>query len=141
MKKLLILVMTAALLCAAGAALAQNQYGGGYGMHGGMMQGYQGNQPQQSEEYQKYYNDTQQLRRKLAQDRAQLNAELMQDNPDPKKVRELNHSMADTRTELQLKAHEYGVQDQCPWCGGGMGPGMGGGMMGGGMGYGMHHGW
>lgn len=136
----LFLLVFVSLMLAAGSALAQQNpgqhMGGGYGMQGGQYYG----TPQQSENYQKFMNETQQLRRQLRQDQAQLNALLMQDNPDPQQLRELNQRIAETQTELQLKANQYDLQGDCPYCGGPMGPGMRRGM-GQGMGQGMHRGW
>lgn len=136
MKMRISLLVFVSLLFIAGSALAQQGHGqhmgGGYGMQGGQYYG----TPQQSENYQKFMNETQQLRRQLRQDQAQLNALLMQDNPDPQQLKQLNQRIAETRTELQLKANQFNLQGECPYCGGPMGPGMGHGM-----GYGMHRGW
>ncbi|EMG38607.1 Heavy-metal resistance [Desulfocurvibacter africanus PCS] len=127
-KGIIALALITVFSLAAGSAMAQPGYGcpwGGYGAQGGMY----GATPQQTESYQKYMAETQQLRSQLMRDEAQLNALLMQEKPDPKQVKELNQRIAETQTQLQLKARDYGIQGQCPWCGGPMmGPGMGRGM-------------
>lgn len=88
--------------------------------------------PEQAEAYEKFMNETNDLRNKLHADHAEMRALMQQQNPDPKQARALAESMAATKDQLRAKATELGVS--APGCGRGYGPGdcpMGGGGKGG----------
>lgn len=97
-------------------------YGGGQG--GGMGYGYHMNQ-QSGPEFEKYLNDTVELRARLAADHVKLRNQMHSANPDTKVIEQLTASITKGRVELAQKAREAGVE-----------PGNGYGQRGQGHGYG-----
>lgn len=83
--------------------------------------------------YKKFLEDTTQIRRSLAVDRAEMQALMAGTNPDPAKVRELAERMTDTREKLAGIAREaninvpmgsgFGPNPNCRGYGRGFGPG------------------
>lgn len=90
----------------------------------------------------KFYNETQDLRKQMVMKHAEERAIMRSDNPDPGKAAKLAGEIFDLRTTIQDKAEAAGVQDLigcdgCQGMGPGMGPHHGGGR---GMGMGMMNG-
>ena len=89
----------------------------------------------------KFYDDTNDLRKQMVMKHAEERAIMRSENPDSDKVAKLAGEIFDLKTTIQAKADAAGVQEVigCGDCQGmGMGPGMGHqGMMGKGMGKGM----
>lgn len=56
-----------------------------------------------------FMQETKQTRTELHQARSELHNLLQQENPDKNRIRELNSKIAELKTELQLKAKEYGM--------------------------------
>jgi Spy/CpxP family protein refolding chaperone len=77
--------------------------------------------PEQTEAFEKFMNETTDLRNKLHADHAEMRALMQQQNPDPKQARTLAESMAATKDQLRAKAREHGVS--APGYGRGSGPG------------------
>lgn len=83
-------------------------------------QGYRGDCPrfsqeapvtaEQQAEFKKFYDATTDLRTKLQADRAEMQALMRGENPDPAKVRALAESMAQTRDQMVAKADEMGIE-------------------------------
>jgi zinc resistance-associated protein len=131
MKKIVVLIAAVlALNVFAGQALARG--GDGTGPRGGGCPAYASND---SPEMQKFLDATQELRKSLVADQAELNAVMAAQNPDSKKARELAVKIADTRSSIQAKARELKVSG----AGRGYGP-MVAGCGGGGCGYGQGRG-
>lgn len=96
------------------------QHGRGMGMMNCPMMGrgmmmMPGMTPQQAQDYQNFQQETQQTQQQLMNDQYELNTLLNQANPDPQKVRELNLRIAETQTELQLKARKHGLTGYQMW--------------------------
>jgi Spy/CpxP family protein refolding chaperone len=70
-----------------------------------------------------FYKDTQALRTSLSADRAELNALMAGQNPDPKKARALSENISKTQSELRAKAQQHNISG--PMGGRGYGPGYG----------------
>lgn len=81
-----------------------NGYGGG--MHGNGHYNQSGNN---NGAYQTFINDTQALRSSISADRAELNAMMAGDNPDPQKARALSEKISTSENELRTKAQEFKV--------------------------------
>ncbi len=118
-KYAIITALVLALGIFASQAMAWGPGGGpGYGGRGCYAQ----NQtPEQTEAFDKFMNETTDLRNKLQADNAEMRALMQQQNPDPKQARALAESMAATRDQLGAKAKELGVS--APGYGRGYGPG------------------
>lgn len=132
MKKIVVLVVAlVGLTLFAGQAMARG--GDGTGPRGAGCPAYGADSP----EMQKFLDATQELRKSLVADQAELNAVMAGQNPDPKKARELAVKIADSRTSIQAKARELKVSGPGGGCGyGPMGAGCGGGGCGAGQGKG-----
>jgi len=91
---------------------------GGCPRYGGTTQEGAGWTAEQQAEFKKFYEATQELRNKMFADRAEMNALMRSENPDPTRIRQLAESMAQTRDQLAAKADELGVE-----AGPGFGPG------------------
>lgn len=84
-----------------------NGYGhGGYGMGPGMMYG---NAPVDGGAYQKFLDDTAEVRTSLAADQAELNAVMRSDNPDSARVRTLTETIIQKQAKLSAAAREHNV--------------------------------
>lgn len=97
--------------------------GNGSGMGPGMMQGYgsngygngmgpgmmNGNTPVDNEAYQKFLDETADLRTGLAGDRAELRAVMAGTNPDPARVRTLTETIIEKQTKLNATARENNI--------------------------------
>jgi Spy/CpxP family protein refolding chaperone len=119
-----------------------NNYGNCPQLQGQMMQGptfQQLDQPTR-DQIRQFFKDNQPLYKQLAMKRAEKQALMRSDNPDPKAVGKVTGEMFDLRTTLQEKAELAGVDQYVgPGCmggrggrGRGFGMGQGGGMMNGG---------
>ena len=108
----LTLVLTMGIGFSAVSAFAWycNGPGSGYGMRG------YNSAPVDDETYNKFMQETAELRKSLAVDRAELNAVMAGDNPDPKKVAELTGRIVDSQEALAAKAREAKI-DVGPGCG------------------------
>ncbi|MFN3505809.1 MAG: periplasmic heavy metal sensor [Caldimicrobium sp.] len=85
-------------------------WGQGPGVHG--YQGYlaaQHTNVPSADVYQKFYQDTYNLRQKIWQTREELRNLYLQPNPDWKAIAEKRAALAQLQTELQKKAQEYGI--------------------------------
>ncbi|MDD3814271.1 MAG: periplasmic heavy metal sensor [Desulfocapsaceae bacterium] len=92
--------------------------------------------------FDKFYNETQDLRKQMVMKRAEERALMHSTNPDSAKAAKLAGEIFDLSAAIQTKAEAAGVQGLmgcgvCPGPGMGMGMGIGMGM---GMGIGPHHG-
>jgi hypothetical protein len=120
-KVILSLSLMTLVLAFAGQALAQcpMMSGDGDGKSGmqGMQHGSMGGQggmgllmwTADTPEEQKFLDETKDLRKKLAQDLAELHAQMAAATPDAKRVRELTGSIFDGKTELMVKAKAAGI--------------------------------
>jgi len=94
-----------------------NQAYGGWGKRGGnfndcpMIQGGQYAQidPALQEKRDKFFTDTQELRKQMIMKQAEKQAMLRGDNPDPQAVSKLSGELFDLRTSLRQKAEEAGL--------------------------------
>lgn len=75
------------------------------------------------EAYQKFIDDTAQLRLDLAAKNGEYDAVLAQANPDPKQAGQIAREMAEIQAKIQAKAKENGLPAM--GCGKGFGRGMG----------------
>lgn len=81
-----------------------NGYGGG--MHGNRHHNPSG---YNDGAYQSFINDTQDLRASIAADRAELNALMAGENPDPQRARTLSERISQSEKQLRTKAHQHNV--------------------------------
>jgi len=139
-KKIAIAVVVAGL----GLAGLTQAYAG-WGMRGGGYGGYAGNCPQATgqafnqvdpavqEKLDKFFTDTQELRKQMMVKQSERMALMRSDNPDPAAAGKIAGELFDLRTQMHEKAEAAGVSEYLgPMAGGGFGPGMGwGGMHGG----------
>lgn len=79
---------------------------GGYGMGPGMMYG---NAPVDNGAYQKFLDDTADVRTSLAADQAELAAVMQGANPDPARVRALTETIIEKQTKLSAAAREHNI--------------------------------
>lgn len=80
--------------------------------------------PEQTEAFEKFMNETTELRNKLHADHAEMRALMQQQNPDPKQARALAESMTATKDQMRAKAQEHGLPTPGSGFGrGGYGPG------------------
>ena len=119
----------------AGIGIAGMSYAaGGWGKRGGnyyncpMIQDQQISQvdPALQEKREKFFTETQEIRKELAMKRAEKRALLNNENPDPAAVSKLTGELFDLRTSLREKAEEAGLPAMIgPMAGrGDRGPGM-----------------
>lgn len=150
-KKILTTALIAAVAMGTATATYANwgQRGGGYwnnNMQGPgpqMQMRYNQVDPAVQEKLDKFFTDTQDLRKEMAVKRAEQRAMLRADNPDPAAAGKLAGELFDLRTTMHQKAEEAGVTAYLgPMNGprggrdfGPGGPGMGRGMKGKGGGY------
>ncbi len=152
-KKIVALALIAGLTMATVATAGWQNGGRGYAncpqVQGQMMQG-QGPMFQQldqatQDKIQQFFKDTQPLHKEMAMKRAEKQALMRSDNPDPQAVAKVTGELFDLRTTMQEKAVLAGVDQYVGpghmgrggrgcGCGMGQGPGMMG--QGGGMGQG-----
>lgn len=108
--------------------------GGGYGncdnCWGGSQQGQLDDESIKARE--KFFSETEQLRKNLAVKQAEMTALMNRENPDEKKAAKLAGEIFELRSELHKKAAENGLNRSYGGCRGG-GPGQGPGMKGPGM--------
>jgi zinc resistance-associated protein len=105
------------------------------GMGGGSMKGgpaYSQLDSASKAKLDKFYNETQDLRKQMVMKRAEERAVLSSTNPDPATAAKLAGEIFDLRTAIQAKAEAAGVQGlmgcgSCQGPGRGMGPHHGGG--------------
>jgi hypothetical protein len=81
---------------------------------GGYDRGYNRTGYHNTDSYQAFYKDTQELRSSIAADQAELNALMAGTNPDPKRARELSLKISKSENELRAKAQEYNISDRGP---------------------------
>ena len=98
-----LMVVAMAVILIGGAAYAWRGGGPGYGAN---CPAYGSVDPQKA---QKFYNDTLPLRQKQLQLRGELAQLYSQPNPDWNAIRQKEQERAQIRTEMQKKAHEYGL--------------------------------
>jgi Spy/CpxP family protein refolding chaperone len=106
MKAKIIAAVAAIALIVGFSAINVSAWGGGNGGHmmgSGMMYGAGVNDA----ERQKFFTETKDIRIQIAVDRAELNALMIGQNPDSKRVRELSESIALNQIALQEKAQNY----------------------------------
>jgi len=86
---------------------------GGYGMRNGGygMRGNYARPDGDDANYQKFIEQTADLRKSIAVDRAELNALMAGDNPDPKRVRELTGNIVDNQEKLAEIARSTDVDE------------------------------
>lgn len=130
MKKKIAIVAVVAGLGFAGIAQAY----GGWGMRGSnyndcpMIQDGQVNQldPALQEKRDKFFADTQEVRKEMAMKQAEKQALLRNDNPDPQALSKITGELFDLRTTMRQKAQEAGLPAVFgPMAGrGGFAPGM-----------------
>jgi len=106
-KSILALTMVVSLGLGLTAVSAYAWYGGGPGGGDGPRPGYGVNVDDAA--YKKFMDDTAQLRRELAVDRAEMNALMAGENPDPAKVRELAGRLTDNREKLAETARAANI--------------------------------
>lgn len=99
--------------------------GGGCAMKGGP--GYSQLDAASKAKVDKFYDETQDLRKKMIMKHAEERAVMSSQNPDPATVAKLTGELFDLRTAIQAKAEAAGVQDLigfagCQGPGRGMGP-------------------
>ena len=116
MKKIILTISTLLIV----GFIATSAFAWGCGGYGGGMNNRGG---YNTDAYQTFSNDTQELRSSIAADRVELDALMAGTNPDPKRARQLSEQISKSENELRTKARENNIT--------GMGPGM--------MGYG--NGW
>lgn len=106
MKKTVTMITVTLFLVAllGGVAYAWRGAGFGYGPYG--CPGYTSVDPQK---LQKFYNDTFSLRQKKLQLRGELMQLYAQPNPDWNAISQKKQEIAKIMTEIQKKAHEYGI--------------------------------
>lgn len=142
MKKKIMTVVVIAGLGLVGLNYAHAGWGGrGAGWNGGyygncpQFQGAQYNQvdPATQEKFDKFFDDTQDLRKQIAVKRAEKQALMRSTNPDPAALSKVTGELFDLQSAMRQKAEEAGVTAYMgPRGMGGNGPGMGGpGMRGG----------
>jgi zinc resistance-associated protein len=95
---------------------------GGNCMKGGP--GYSQLDPSSKEKFDKFYNETKDLRKQMVMKRAEKRALMQSTNPDSAKVATLAGELFDLQTTLQSKAEAAGVQG-IMGCDGCQGPGQG----------------
>lgn len=85
--------------------------GNGYGMRNGGygMRGFNGRTDADDANYNKFLDQTTDLRKSIAVDRAELNALMAGDNPDPKRVRELSANIVDNQEKIAEMARSANV--------------------------------
>lgn len=92
-----------------GGAYGGGGYGGGYGP----CAGYGMNNPQMDpaiqEKVEAFFNETAQLRRQMSMKRAEKQALLSQESPDPAAVAQVQGELFDLRMEMRQKALDAGV--------------------------------
>lgn len=116
-----------------------NQAYAGWGGRGGGGGGYYGNCPQfqggqynqvdpaAQEKMDKFFNDTQDLRKNMTMKQAERQALLRSDNPDPAALSKISGELFDLRTTMRQKAEEAGTTGFMGQMGRrGFGPGMSG---------------
>ena len=145
MKKQIVAIALVAGLSLATVASAQWGRGGGhwggdgwggYGdcpMQGQMMQGPMMQQldPDARAKVSKFFKDNQALHKQMAMKRAEKQALMQSQQPDPQAVAKVAGELFDLQTAMHEKAEAAGVSQYLgPRGGRGMGRGMGGGMMG-----------
>lgn len=121
----------------------------GYGGYGdcpqmqGQMQGQMFQQLDQAtkDKIKQFFKDTQPLHKEMAMKRAEKQALMQSENPDPQAVAKVTGELFDLRTTMQEKAEQAGVDQYVGpgrmggmggmghGCGPGLGKGQGGGMM------------
>lgn len=114
-------ILTTALITAVALGTATATYanwgqrGGGYGYHNMQAPGpqmqmqYQQLDPAVKEKLDKFFTDTQDIRKEMAVKRAEQRAMLRSDNPDPAVAGKLAGELFDLRTTMHQKAEEAGV--------------------------------
>lgn len=117
MKKKLAAAVVIATIGLAGLTQAYAGWGnrGGGGNYGNCPQ-YQGTQynqvdPAAQEKFDAFFNDTQELRKGIAMKRAEKQAMLRSDNPDPAAMSKITGELFDLRTTMRQKAEEAGVSE------------------------------
>jgi len=140
-KKIIAIVLVSGLAMATAASANWGRGGGpGAGNCGGYMQGAYSQQldPAVQEKMDKFYQETQDLRRQMVVKRAEQRALMQGNNPDPAAAAKLSGDLFDLQTSMHDKAVAAGVDQYIGpmMFGGGRGPGMGfgggrGGRMGG----------
>ena len=140
MKKQIVAIALVAGLSMATVASAQwgrgGRHWGGDGdcpMQGQMMQGPMMQQldPDTRAKISKFFKDNQALHKQMAMKRAEKQALMQSDKPDPQAVAKVAGELFDLKTAMHEKAEAAGVSQYLGHMGGrGMGRGMGGGMMG-----------
>lgn len=133
-KSIVALTMVLSLGLSISAVSAYAWYGGGPGGGYGPRGGYGVNVDDAA--YQKFMDETAQIRKDLAVDRAEMNALMAGANPDPAKVREIAGRLTDNREKLAGLARAakidgpagfghgrgLGLNENCPGYGRGFGP-------------------
>ncbi len=143
-KQLIAIALIAGLTMATGASAdwgRGNRGQGGYGncpQMRGQMQGQMFQQLDQTtqDKIKQFYKDTLPLHKEMAMKRAEKQALMRSDNPDPQAVGKVTGELFDLRTTMQEKAELAGVSQYvgpghmggkgrmgCGGCGQGMGPG------------------
>ncbi len=143
-KHFLALALVIGLTTATVASAHWGRGGGGYGgygydcpmaMQGPMMQGqtYQQLDPATLDKIKQFYKDTLPLHKQMVMKRAEREALMESQTPDPQAVAKVTGEMFDIRVAIQQKAEAAGVDQYVGPCqmGMGMGKGMGMGMRGG----------
>ena len=101
MKKIILTISTLLMV----GFLATSAFAWGCGGYGGWNNRARYN----TDSYQTFYSDTQELRSSIAADRAELNALMAGTNPDSKRARQLSEQISKSENELRTKAREYNV--------------------------------
>lgn len=143
MKKKIIAVVLISGLAVASVASANWGRGGGRGYNCGVCpqaQYMQQIDPAVQEKLDKFYDETQDLRKQIAVKQAEKMAMLRGDNPDPAAVARLTGELFDLHAAMRDKAEAAGVDEYIGPMGAGRGFGPGMGPYGGGRGGGMMQG-
>ena len=143
-KQIVAIALIAGLSLATVASANWGRGGHGYGGNGNcpQMQGtpmMQQLDPDTQAKITQFFKDNQALHKQMAMKRAEKQALMQSDKPDPQAVAKVTGELFDLRTSLQEKAEAAGVSQYVMQMGRGMGRGMGMGFGGRGFGQGMNN--
>lgn len=108
MKTKILAAVAATAVIVGFSAMNASAWGWGNGGHRMMGSGMISEAGVTAEERQIFLDETNEIRRKIAADRAELTALMAGQNPDSERVRELTQSIATHQIAMQEKARAYG---------------------------------